>query len=582
MKGFYLYLCFILLFAGCGSRGNESKKSANNHGEIAKLADAYVELVIKHFPENYVFYSLNGLDHSSLSDNSLAGIAKWDFLIDSLYQQFDKIVVDHKVGSKAWYLYGYLKETLESAKQLRVCKFEYSTVNHLSGWHVSFQRVASVQPVGDEKARSDAIRRWEQLPNYVDNEIANLRRGITEGYTVPKGIVKVVIEQISKLLSEPVTESVFYSPANREPNKAFKKVWAKIIENIVYPALKKYSDFLKNDYYKVARESISLVDLPNGKKAYEAYYRSNTSISRSVEDIIEVSSYRLRVNDSKLRLYGLEKYGDDSIPSILRNIIKDTTQYFFSANGMLRFTKETVRKARGKCKIGFNAIPEQEVEVVAISEKMQSTMSSHYIPAIDSTGKPSYYYINLSHPETKLKSELETEIFHETFPGHHLQLGLAGEKDTIHLLTKLISVGGYIEGWASYAQVLAEEMGLYSTGYSRFLVLGRSSQIMYLEAMIHSGKWDREQAVKYLIDYGSFTKKRARSLVDRLTVWPGQYSTYDTGLVEILELREKAMLTLGDDFNIKEFHEIVLEGGAMPLEMLREKINWWLEKKTDK
>jgi uncharacterized protein (DUF885 family) len=391
-----------------------------------------------------------------------------------------------------------------------------------------------------------------------------------------------VIDQISGLLSESVIESEFYSPAKRDTSKNFKKEWLEVVTGTIYPSLKKYRDFLSTEYYKSAREGISMADLPNGKEVYEAYYRYHTSVTRTVEDIIEVSKYNLRVSDSKLKLYGQEKYGSNNIPDILKYIVRDTGNYFSSREEMLLFAKETVKKAREKCKIAFDLLPKQNLEVVPISEKLQESMTSHYIPSMDSINKTSYYYINLRNPNMKMRTELETEIFHETLPGHHLQLGLVGERDSTHMLAKLYSVGGYIEGWASYAQVLADEMDLYSTGFSHFLVSGRSSRIMYLEAMIHSGKWTAEDAVKYLAEYGSYSSEVAEAIVDRLIVWPGQFSTYDTGLVEFLELREKAMLTLGDDFDIKEFHKIVLEGGAIPLEMLREKVNWWLEKKTVK
>ncbi len=582
VKILYFILLIVVLVLGCKPSTETGDANEMNLQKIKKLADAYVDLTFKYFPENYVYYSSGQLDHGGLSDNSQAGTEQWDFILDSLYSEFEEITVNHEVGSESWYLYGYLKEALEAARQLRICKLEYNTINHLSGWQIYFQQVASQQPVGNEKARKDAFRRWKQLPRFVDNEIDNLRRGVSEGYTVPKRIVKLVIDQISDMLTEPVAESGFYSPAKRDTSDAFKKGWQDVVTGIIYPSLKKYRDFLSTEYYKSARESISLADLPNGKEAYEAYYRYHTSVSRTVDDIIEVSEYNLRVSDSKLRLYGQEKYGSNNIPDILKNIIRDTGNYFNSREEMLFFAKETVKRARQKCKITFGQVPKQNLEVVPISEKLQESMTSHYIPSIDSIGRPSYYYINLRHPEKKMRSELETEIFHETLPGHHLQLGLVGERDSTHLLVKLFSVGGYIEGWASYAQVLADEMGLYSTGYSHFLVSGRSSRIMYLEAMIHSGKWTADDAVKYLTEYGSYSPEVAETVIDRLIVWPGQYSTYDTGLVEFLELREKAMLTLGDDFDIKEFHRIVLEGGAIPLEMLREKVNWWLEKKTEK
>ena len=581
MRAFPFFTFVLIVFGSCGLKENETKQHSDDLIQITELADTYVELAIKYFPENYAYFSLKDVNYSSLSDNSLAGLEKWNLLVDSLYNRFQNLSVEHEVGSESWYLYGFLREALETEVQTRDCKTEFTTVNHLSGWHISFGRLAANQPVGDDKAKNEAIKRWNQLPQYIDNEIANLRAGVNQGYTVPKAIVTEVIKQLEEMLEQPITTSQFYSPASRDTSKVFKERWTNIVINVIYPSIKKYQDFLKKEYYPAARSSISIADLPNGKEAYEAYYRYFTSVKRKTEEIIEISNYRLKVNNSKLRLYGRERYGNDSIPQVLNKIIRDTTHYFNSRNEMIRFAEESVIKAKEKCKIAFDKLPSQKVEIKAIPENSQS-IGSHYIPAIGDTSKPSYYYINLHKPSKMMRGELETEIFHETFPGHHLQIGLEVEKKSKHLITHFFAVNGYTEGWASYAQILADELGLYETGYSRFFVLGRSSRIMHLEAMIHSGKWNRKQAIDYLLTHGTHSTEAAEQIINRIIVWPGQFSTYDTGLVEILELREKAMLTLGDDFDIKEFHRIVLEGGAIPLEMLREKVNWWLERKMGK
>jgi len=580
MRVVYISIFLFALFIGCSTKEEETKRNSENLTKITALADAYVEAVIKHFPENYTFFSLNELNHSKLSDNSLAGIERWNEVVDSLYCQFEKIKVKHEVGSNSWYLYGFLKEAFETSVQFKDCKTEFLVINHLSGWQIRFGRVISNQPVGTDKARIDAIKRWNQLPGYIDNEITNLKTGIKQGYTVPKTIVALVIEQLDKMLSEPVIESVFYNPAKRDSSKTFKEEWENLVTNVIYPAIKKYHSFLKSEYYQAARDGISISELPNGKKIYEAYYRYFTSVKRKTNKIIEISNYRVKVNNSKLRLHGRELYGSDSIPLILSNIISDTTHYFKTADEMLQFAKETVKKAKKMCKQSFTNLPSMEIVVEAIPAHAEANQGSHYIPSINDTSKAAVYYINLSNPQKRMRGQVETEIFHETFPGHHLQVGLSVEKKTSHLITQLFMVEGFTEGWASYAQILANELGLYNTGYSRFFILGRSSRIMYLEAMIHSGKWDKKQAIDYLLANGTSSIESAKRIINRITTWPGQFSTYDTGLIEFLELREKAMLTLGDEFDIKEFHTVVLEGGAIPLEMLREKVNWWLTNKT--
>lgn len=587
MKLYKICLLFtiLVLVSTCFSDNYEdsSEYTKDALDNVVKLADAYINGLVKYFPEYAINYNLEDANYSGFSDNSISGFNSWYAFEDSLYAEFKRLPEEYGVGEKPWYIYGILKEILESGINLRICRPELTRVSHLSGWHVKMASLCQSQPVGTEKAREEAILRWSLLGKYVDNEIDNLKLGLKSGYSAPKDIVAIVIGQLDALLMEPPELSDFYSPAKRDSNKVFQKNWKELVLMTIYPAIKKYRDYLQNYYYPAARSSISLADVPDGTKCFEAYFRYHTSLKRSASDIYTISEYSVKINDSKLKIFGKKEFNTDSIRQIIKMIQSDTTEYFKTKDEILAFIRNTIEHAEEKCAAYFNELPKSNVKVLIIPEKDEDQQGSYFIPSVEDTSKPSVYHVNLKNPEKRLKGGIETEIFHETFPGHHLQLGLSIDNKNIHPISKLLSMTGYIEGWAGYAQILAEEMGLYTSGYSRLLVLGRSSRIMYVEACINAKRWTREQAVDYLLSTGTYiSEQSANQILDRMIAWPGQYSTYDIGLIEILELREQAMLTLGDKFNIKEFHNIILEDGAIPLEMLREKVNWWLESKKNK
>lgn len=570
---------FLFIVITWGSCNIENNKKQTTYDQIKNLADAYVEGSLRFYPEKYSYFGFKNASNSKLSDNSLSGIENWRNFIDSLYLRFKTIDSIHKVNSKEWHLYGYLKEAIERDIKIRSCKTEFLSINHLRGWQVVFQDIAAHQPVGNDKNREDAKKRWNKLPLFVDNEIENLEEGLRQGYSVPKRIVELVIEQIEELYNTPLVESGFYSPIERDTCQIFKKDWQQILKNDVYPTLLKYKNFLKKEYLPQARKTIACSKLPGKVKNYEAYHRYFISIERNHNEILDISEYRLRLNQSKLKMYGADKYKTENIPKILDNIYKDSLYYFKNEEKIVEFINGRLATVRAACDKVFYTTPDSKLKVEAIPVHLEDHQGSYYMPSLNDLNMSSVYAVNLKQSRKKMKVEVETEIFHETFPGHHFQLNYNSKIDSVHDIVKFVLVNGFVEGWASYAQILADEMDLYSSNFSQYAVLGRSSMIAYLDAKLHLGKLSEQEAIEHLMKNGIQTEKKAESILNRMAVWPGQFLTYEFGLLEFLELREKAKLSLGDQFNIKEFHQIVLEGGSMPLPMLREKIDWWIQLK---
>jgi uncharacterized protein (DUF885 family) len=210
---------------------------------------------------------------------------------------------------------------------------------------------------------------------------------------------------------------------------------------------------------------------------------------------------------------------------------------------------------------------------------MEREANDGYWPAAEDRSRPAKYQISLYRFADTTRSNAEITAFHEAYPGHHLQIGLALERLAAHAITRLVGNSAFIEGWARYAEALAEEMGMYSSDYARANRRLWPARGMVVDPGIHLLGWTREQATAFILESGRFPPDTAAGAVDRIAVWPGQLTAYDTGALEFFALREQASKALGERFDIREFHDVVLGNGSVTLPMLREQVRIWLESK---
>jgi uncharacterized protein (DUF885 family) len=220
-------------------------------------------------------------------------------------------------------------------------------------------------------------------------------------------------------------------------------------------------------------------------------------------------------------------------------------------------------------------MPRQPVEVVPFPEHEEGTgRSAHYYPG--GADRPGEYRIPLAEYDESSRGNAETTAFHETWPGHHLQVAVAQDLEGLHAVGQIIWFSGPGEGWARYAESLAEEMGLYQTSTGPILRRGWPARGMVVDPGIHLFGWTREQAIEFITESGRFPASYGEQMVDRIAILPGQLTAYDSGGLEIVALRREAEAAMGDDFDIREFHDRVLENGTIPLIPLRANIEAWI------
>jgi uncharacterized protein (DUF885 family) len=576
MKSFRaLLLVPLALSLSCASRGPAATPPPE---QVTGLADAYMKAWLETFPENATFFAIPGMRHDRLTDNSLAALQAWQKVEDDLAARLAVVDAGSLWGKPEWVTYGFLREALEASRGLRVCRNELWPVNHMVGWQTNLSMLASMQPVGTPDLRSQARARWGMLPHYLDTEVANLREGLRLGYSTPKRNVQLVIEQLDGLLALPVAESPFYNPASRDEDPAFRKAWEELVRDGVQPAVRRYRDYLADEYLAAAREAQALAANPDGERCYAASLRFYTSLDISPRELYETGLRAIEERESRMQEIGRKVYGTGDLAELREHLGEDRTNRFATREEILSYSRAAVERARTAVRGWFGRLPRADVVIEPQPEFQERSGTSQYLPAAEDGSRPGTYQINLYRPEDQKRGHVETTAFHETWPGHHLQVGLAQERPRTHPITRYLSNSGFTEGWARYAETLADEMGLYSSDLNRLFMISALPRGMLVDPGLHVLGWTREQAIEYTLSkQAGMTPEQAANYVDRIYVLPGQMATYGIGELEFLRLRERARQALGDRFELRELHDKMLENGGVTLGMLREVVERWIE-----
>lgn len=554
----------------------DNSKTKTSLPSIVKLADSYYKRSLETFPENAYYADINLTKHNGITSNELSDRTKWENYEDSLYVELSKLEINQIPEKKDKITYWLLKEELEASIDLRICKRNLWDVNHLSGWQTRWISLAEFQPVGSEDLREQAYERWNKFPVFVATEIKNLKKGIAEGYSMPKEIVDLVIEQLQVLQDYTIENSPFMSPAKRDNDFQFKEEWVGLVTNKVLPALSKYQQYLLAEYRPNARDEISVIALPNGSECYQAYIRSMTTTKKSAEELFELGQKIVSSNKTRVSEIGFDVYKERGFSKIIELMNKDTSDKFKTSEEILEVNSKLLEKAKNESEKWFVMLPSTEVTIKPY-EAHEAGIGSYEAAKGD---KPAYYRISLKNPKEQKKSNNETLTFHEAYPGHHLQIGIEKDIKGLHPISKIIGFGSYVEGWARYSEQLAEEMGLYESKLALIRRRAWPSRGLVVDPAIHTKGWSKEQAIEFMMESGQ-SSQVALSLYHRSIVWPAQLTSYDTGGEEIKALRKMAEEKMGEMFDIKEFHSKILENGSIPLSSLRHNINEWVKNKKN-
>ncbi|CAN5258289.1 DUF885 family protein [soil metagenome] len=542
------------------------------NAQLNELADRYVAALLDRQPEVAYFANLPAPAHDRLLDNSPEALREWRAFEDRLLAELDTID-PAALALPEWVAWGVLTELLEASRNLRVCRSElWQGVNHMGSWHLALSFVAERQPVATARDRAAALRRWRSLPRYIDIEIRNLRTGLEQGYSAAKPVAEAMLKQLEQLLATPADEWPLYTMVERSSDDRFGAALQALIDNELRPAVTRYRDFLANTYIAAAREAIAVTALPDGAACYRAMLREYSTLDRDAASVYALGDEQVTANRDRVLALGRKLFGLDDLDAIVAHVNNAPGNRFESETALVEHSRAIVRAAREKVEPMFDTLPSASVVVEPFPDYQRgSGRSSHYQPP-GSAGEPGGYRISLDFWRDETVGGAEITAVHETWPGHHLQIALALTLEDQHPIVKLGSNSGYVEGWARYAEHLAEEAGIYSVEYARITRRLWPARGMRVDPGLHRFDWTVDQAIRFLTESGRFSEDEASAVVTRIAAIPGQLTAYDSGALVIFGLRREAEETLGPKFDLRKFHQRVLENGALPLWQLQDHV----------
>jgi uncharacterized protein (DUF885 family) len=549
--------------------------------QVTALADEVMQTALTRSPELATFLGLPGMRHDRVSDNSLATLRRYEADDDAFAARVLAINPEPLIGRTEYVTLGFLREAAQSGAQGRVCHNElWSGVNQMFGWQVSLPRLAAVQPVGTDELRAQAVTRWHALAPVIDNEIANLREGLRQGYTAPRVNVQRVIQQMEELVAMPPAESPFAGPMQRDSTPAFRQEFEGVMTSEIYPAMRRYRDFLVNEYLPASREAVGIVGNPGGQDCYRAAVRSFTTLDVPAQEIHQIGLREMDKIQTEMRTIAQRSFNTTDVPALLESFRTDPKYMFGSREEIVAYAEAAIERGRAAMPRWFGRLPVSDVVVEPYPEFEEKSApgASYETPSEDGT-RPGKYRINTGNPTEQTRVGIESTAFHESIPGHHLQLAIAQERKDVHMITRFMGNSGYSEGWGLYSERLSDEMGLFSSDLDRMGLLSNEAlraARMVVDPGLHVLGWTREQAIEYMLAHTAENRQAVENEVDRYIGWPGQATAYMLGNLEIRRLREMAERELGTRFDIRAFHDKVLENGSVPLPFLRENIERWI------
>ena len=448
-----------------------------------------------------------------------------------------------------------------------------------------------IKPINSFEQAKTYLNKLNAIPIFVDQHFINLREGLKKGVSQPKVIFKGYESTYDDHIVENYLESSFYQPFKNLSDR-FTPIQkdsllsaAKIaIEDHVIPQFRRIKTFFETEYIPKTRNSIGISETPKGKEYYQNrinFY--TTSTLYTAEDIHQIGLKevaRIKAEMKKI-IQGLNFQGDFS--EFLSFLRTDPQFYAKTPKELLMIARDMAKRADAQLPKFFKTLPRKPYGVAPVPEAIAPKYTGgRYVGTSKNSTRPGYYWVNTYDLPSRTLYTIPSLTVHEAVPGHHLQGSLNNELgDSIPQFRKDLYLSAYGEGWGLYAEFLAEEMGMYTTPYEHFgkftYEMWRACRLV-VDTGIHAKGWSRQQVVDFMSENTALSFHEIQTETDRYISWPGQALSYKIGELKIRELREKAMSQLKNKFDIREFHEVILNQGTVTLSILESRINAFIKK----
>ena len=575
-------LISILVFFSCNFNNEKSL-------EIAQVFENY-------YQESLKLYPLQATSQGDLRYN--------DFLPNDLSDEFRKKEIEFYTFYKSQ-LNNFPDHTLNendllskkvllwecdlSLKRLTFNE-QYTPINQMWTLQLTIGQYAaglSAQPFKTVKDYNNWLKRIDDYLIWLETAEERMRQGIKNEIVLPKSLIKKVIPQLKTILNPDLNQNLFFSPARQFPKEFSEKDKSILIEkytemvlNKIIPAYKKLSDFMSDQYLDAGRSSSGISAFEDGSDYYNYSIKLYTTTELTADEIHNIGLKEVAKISSEMEKIKTKVGFNGDLKSFFNHVRElDELIPFNEPQEVIDNFNKIHKKMTPQINKLFGLQPKTPFEVRRTESFREASASAEYNPgSLDGT-RPGIFYVPIPNIKEYNYFSDEDLFLHEAIPGHHYQISLQQENTSLPSFRKSLWYSSYGEGWALYSESLGEELGLYDDPYQYFGMLSAEMHRairLVVDTGLHTKGWSREKAIQYSLDNEAESEAGITSEIERYMANPGQALSYKIGQLKIRELRSNAEQKLGDKFDIKIFHEKVLESGCIPLQLLEEKINKWV------
>jgi prolyl oligopeptidase len=472
-----------------------------------------------------------------------------------------------------------LRTQLEAQDYLNLVQ----VVSQSDGVHNDVFNVIDQMPARTVKDYENIIARLRALPTYVDQTTALMREQLAAGLAQPAIVVDLTLDQVSAQSKPAATDSPLLAAFRRFPSDISSADQDRLrtqartaYDQQFVPSWKRLETFLRDTYRKQARPQTALSSLPNGRAAYAALIHAYTTTRMAPEQIHQLGLQEVTRIEKEMEQLARAQGFTGAVTDFEKQLGDRPGMKFTSQAEMIQYARDVLARLQPALPRLFKRVPKMAVDVRPIPADREASTASNYTAGTADGTRPAWFNMNTYRPQEQVKYRTEALVLHETVPGHHLQVGIARELQGLPEFRKVFTAAAFSEGWGLYAESLGAELGVYADPTTRFGQLA-SEQFravrLVVDTGLHAMGWSRERAREY---FSLHVPGQSLAEIDRYIARPGQALAYKLGELKIKELRRKAEQSLGARFDIREFHDVVLRNGTLPLDMLEEQVNAYI------
>lgn len=464
----------------------------------------------------------------------------------------------------------------------------YMPLTAESGFHSDVLFMLNMTAVKTDKDLQTYLEKLAALPLYMRQQMYWMQQGLIKGYTQPKAVLAGYEDSIKSFISQDPSKSPFFRPLLKQPAgvdaarwQALQQQARNLISTQITPVYQQYLDFFVGQYVPGARDNIAAVALPDGAAFYQNRLEHYTTLKMTPQQVHEIGLKEVARIRAEMQQV-IDKTGfKGSFAEFIQFLRTDPQFYVNTPDQLLKEAAYLAKKIDAQLPKLFKTLPRTPYGVEPVPAEIAPKYTTGRYAGGRAAGEPGFYWVNTYALDRRPLYELEALTLHEAVPGHHLQVALANEQESLPSYRRSFYTSAFGEGWGLYSEYLGLEVGFYQNDYSNF---GRLTYEMWracrlvVDTGMHTMGWSRQQAIDFLAQNTALSMHNVTTEVDRYISWPAQALSYKLGELTIKRLRQKAEAALGDKFNVREFHDAVLSNGSVPLSVLEQQIDLYISR----